>query len=46
MSKVFYDEGWNACVRGEPYDPTASFDWRDGWLDCNSASEEDQMEIE
>lgn len=37
--KRFYDHGWNARVRGEPYDHTASRDWRDGWKDCDEAPE-------
>lgn len=44
--KTFYDEGWNACCRGEEYDPAAEIDWRDGWLDCNEAPEGDKVEIE
>jgi hypothetical protein len=38
MAKEFYDQGWNACVRGETYDMDAEQAWRDGWLDCNQVS--------
>lgn len=37
--KKFYDQGWNARVRGEPYDRHATLDWRDGWKDCDEAPE-------
>lgn len=35
----FYDQGWNARCRGEPYEPTASRDWKDGWKDADEAPE-------
>lgn len=41
----FYDQGWNARVRNEKYEPAAARDWRDGWKDCNEADEEDRAEI-
>jgi len=41
----FYDYGWNARVRGEPYRPSASRDWRDGWKDCNEADPADRVEL-
>lgn len=41
----FYDQGWNARVKGEPFEVTASKDWRDGWLDCDSAEESQRSEI-
>lgn len=43
--KIYYDNGWNARVRGEPFDPDAYRDWRDGWKDCNEAPEQDRKEI-
>lgn len=43
--KQFYDEGWNARVRGEAYDDGASRDWRDGWKDCDEAEEGDRQVI-
>lgn len=42
MAYVYYDEGWNARVRGEPFDQYATRDWRDGWTDCDEAPEEDR----
>ena len=42
-SKRYYDHGWNARVRGEPYDSSASRDWRDGWRDCDGAAEADRV---
>ena len=33
----YYDEGWNARIKGEPNNPHASIDWGDGWLDCDEA---------
>lgn len=33
----FYDEGWNAFVRGDDYQAGASLDWRDGWKDARCA---------
>jgi hypothetical protein len=41
----FYDEGWNARVKCEPYDSTKSRDWRDGWEDCEDAPESDRDEM-
>ena len=41
----FYDEGWNARVRNQPYRPDATRDWRDGWNDCNEAPESDRQLI-
>ena len=41
----YYDEGWNARCGGEPYKPTASRDWRDGWKDADEAPKEDQKEM-
>ena len=35
----FYDEGWNARVRGDQFCNFASKDWKDGWRDCDSAPE-------
>lgn len=40
--KSFYDQGWDARVRNEAYDPNATLDWRDGWQDCEDAPEEDR----
>jgi len=44
-AKKFYDQGWNAFVRGEPYDPSATRDWRDGWKDCHDADAAHRVEI-
>lgn len=38
--KIYYDEGWNAYWADEPYDPKATLDWRDGWLDAQGADAE------
>lgn len=43
--KKFYDQGWNACIDGEPYDPKATLDWRDGWKDCFGAGSADRVKI-
>lgn len=32
--RASYNEGWNACLAGDPLDYQSSVDWRDGWLDC------------
>lgn len=42
----YYDFGWNARVRGEPFNSKATLDWRDGWKDCDGAKEEDRVEID
>lgn len=42
----FYDAGWNARVRGEPFQPTATLSWRDGWQDCHEAGPEAQEVME
>jgi len=42
----FYDEGWNARVAGAPNDPSKSLDWRDGWMDCNEAPEQDRTPMD
>jgi hypothetical protein len=44
--KKFYDQGWNARVKGEPYDPKASRDWRDGWKDCDEAPAADRKKMD
>lgn len=44
----FYDQGWNARVRGEPFRSSlegSSRSWRDGWKDCDEAPAEDRKEI-
>ena len=46
QSLKYYDEGWNARCRGEPFKPTASRDWRDGWKDANFAPAEERKEID
>jgi hypothetical protein len=33
----FYDQGWNARIRGDEYVSSATRDWRDGWKDCDEA---------
>lgn len=43
--KKFYDDGWNARVRGQEYDEAATRDWRDGWKDCDEAPEVDRQLI-
>lgn len=42
----FYDEGWNARVRGEPFNKNATRDWRDGWKDCDEAQESQRQLID
>ncbi|MBU9539385.1 hypothetical protein KTE58_23655 [Burkholderia multivorans] len=39
----YYDQGWNAFIKGEPFNPRASSDWRDGWTDCMEAPEKDRV---
>lgn len=41
--KLYYDQGWDARVRGEPYDRNATIDWKDGWRDCEEAPAEDRI---
>lgn len=40
--RKFYDEGWNACVLGEPYSTDASRSWHNGYADCKEAPEDDR----
>lgn len=42
---VHYDQGWNARVENEPFNPYATVDWKDGWLDCDGAPEEERKEV-
>lgn len=42
----YYDEGWNARVRGEAYNTLKSLDWKDGWKDCDEAPEIDRVVVE
>lgn len=35
----YYDEGWNAYIAKIPYNIKASLDWKDGWKDCQEATE-------
>jgi hypothetical protein len=44
-TKKFYYEGWNAYVHGDPYNPFAKKDWRQGWRDCKWAPKEDRVEM-
>lgn len=37
-----YDEGWNACVEGKPYQ-AASVSWRDGWRDAFASNAAERM---
>jgi hypothetical protein len=30
-----YNQGWNARIRGDEYESSASREWRDGWMDCH-----------
>lgn len=35
--KGYYEDaeaGFEACDRGEPFNPDASRGWKDGWLSC------------
>ncbi len=43
----FYDEGWNARIRGEPFRSAiiASPDWRDGWKDCDELDDAERARI-
>jgi hypothetical protein len=37
----FYDEGWNAAHRGEPFRVAGTtLSWRDGWRDYQDAAPE------
>ena len=45
MVYEFYDYGWNARIRNEPFQPTATIDWKDGWRDCDELSDEKRAEI-
>lgn len=42
----FYDEGWNAYIKGEQFDVFATEDWKDGWCDCQEAVEVDGIDVE
>lgn len=44
-TKSFYDEGWNAAVDGQPFDKNAKGDWKDGWLDCQTAAPSQRTKI-
>lgn len=37
IQETYYDQGWNAYVRGEPYDTNKSLNWRDGWKDAQES---------
>lgn len=37
IDKSFYDQGWDAYVRGEPYTELSMLSWRDGWKDAKEA---------
>lgn len=41
----YYDEGWNARVREQPFRKDAKRDWQDGWKDCDEADPKDREEI-
>lgn len=41
MDKKYYAEGWQARRNNEPFDPSASKDWQDGWRDCDEAPKEE-----
>lgn len=43
--KKFYDQGWNARIRNEPFHRSATIDWRDGWKDCDELSDEGRADI-
>lgn len=36
-----YDNGVDAFLDGKPYDPTASRQWRMGWLDAQDRQNEE-----
>lgn len=38
LTKRYYDQGWNAYLRGDSFDETAFRDWQEGWLDSRLAS--------
>lgn len=42
----FYDQGWNAFIDGELFDPKANYDWRDGYTDCAEAKPEQRQRME
>lgn len=42
---LFYDEGWNARLRGEEYNDNATEDWQDGWLDCDEAIADGEEDV-
>lgn len=41
----FYDQGWNARVRGYQFNPFATHDWKDGWHDCDGVALADRVII-
>lgn len=45
MNEKYYDEGWNARCKEEPYNPQAPKDWRDGWKDCDEAPEDERIPV-
>jgi hypothetical protein len=44
--KRFYDEGWNAYIRGHPFDLDASKTWQDGWIDAEEEFEKKEEVVE
>lgn len=42
-AKYTYAQGWNACLRGEPYDSKAAPDWISGYNDCTEAQHDDTL---
>ncbi len=42
---MYYDEGWNARIRGESFKQTRGSAWKQGWKDCDELSEKERKEI-
>lgn len=40
-----YDFGWNARIKNKPFNFDKSEDWKDGWNDCNSLTDERRRRI-
>lgn len=40
----YYDQGWIARVKNQPFRMDATIDWKDGWRDADETTEENRLE--
>lgn len=46
MRNLYYEDGWNARVLGEPFNAHKSKSWCNGWRTCDSLPEADRIFME